>query len=397
MKALEGLGVLDLTHYAGGPHCTKMFACLGAEVIKVERPGSGDGARTIGPFPGDEPHPETSALFLYLNTGKKSVTLDLKSDRGVEIFKKLAESADVVVENFRPGVMASLGRDYAEMEKIKPVVIMTSISNFGQSGPYREYKADELVMYAFAGLMNLTGEPDREPIKVGALTTANLAGANAYLSTMTALMHRLGTGEGQHIEVSILESCVFQLPGPILTWLYGHQIQQREGNAGFGQAAWGPYECRDGYAGIIAGPYHRWNKIAELMEDPRLADERFSTAAGRQEHKEEMEALMLPWLAEHDKKEIFHAGQRLGLVTSYVATPEDLLESEQLTARNFFVEVEHPVVGRHRYAGAPFIMSETPWQTGRAPLLGEHNEEVYCERLGLSREELARLEAEGIV
>ena len=159
--ALSGYKVLDVTHFIAGPYCTRLLAGYGAEVIKVEKPGSGDGSRRLGPFVGDDPHIEKSAQFLYLNTGKKSITLDLKTPAGVKIFKRLVKDADILVENFEPRVMSSLGLGYDTLSEINPKLVMTSISNFGQTGPYRDYKAAEIVEYALSGLMKMTGEPDR--------------------------------------------------------------------------------------------------------------------------------------------------------------------------------------------------------------------------------------------
>ena len=164
-QALNGIKVLDLTHYIAGPFCTKLLADYGADIIKVERPETGDGARRVGPFPGDLPDPEKSGLFLYLNTNKRGITLNLKTKSGVDIFKELVKKTDILVESFSPRVMPGLGLDYQTLKKIKPNLVMASISNFGQSGPYRDWKASEIVLYAMSGLMSVKGDPDREPLK----------------------------------------------------------------------------------------------------------------------------------------------------------------------------------------------------------------------------------------
>ena len=391
MQALEGVKVLDLTHYVAGPYCTKIFAGLGAEVIKIEKPECGDGSRKVGPFLRDEPDHETSALFLYLNTGKKSIMLDLKAKTGIECFNKLVTDVDVVVENFRPGVMANLGIDYESLEKLNPGLVMTSISNCGQTGPYRDFKADELVEYALSGLMYLTGDPDREPLKTGTLFTLYQTGVQAFVGTMVALLHKEETGVGQHVEVSILECSTFCMYNPLVNYFYRNTVVKRDGNRGFGRAAWGPYPCRDGYAGVVAGPEHRWPMLARLVEQPELDSPRYRTPGARVTLRDEIDALMLPWLLEHDKHDIYHAAQALGMTFAYVATPKDMLESEQLKARQFFVDIDHPRAGKLSYPGAPFVMSETPWQHGRAPMLGEHNDEVYSQWLGLTEDEVRGL------
>ncbi len=206
-NALEGVRVLDLTHHIAGPWCTKLLADYGADVIKIERPGSGDPTRSIGPFYHDDPHLEKSGLFLHLNTNKRSVTLDLKRPTGQDIARRLAQNVDIVVESFSPGVMADLGLDYPILEKLNPRVVVTSISNFGQTGPYRDLKASEIVSSAMGGPMNVTGHAEREPLKLGGSIVAYQAGSVAAYSTMVALYQaEEDDGEGQHVDVSIYET-----------------------------------------------------------------------------------------------------------------------------------------------------------------------------------------------
>ncbi|MFQ6030083.1 MAG: CaiB/BaiF CoA transferase family protein, partial [Dehalococcoidia bacterium] len=202
---LAGVKVIDLTHYFSGPYCTKLLATLGAEVIKIERPRQGDPARQIPPFANARLKEESGAWFLYLNTSKKSITLDLKSAKGKEILLELVRSADILVENFSPGVMDRLGLSYEALKKQRPSLVVTSISNFGQTGAYRDWKAEEINLYATGGLMNITGEPEQEPLKEGAPLAQLGAGQNAFVATMTALMYAEDTGEGQHIDLSIGE------------------------------------------------------------------------------------------------------------------------------------------------------------------------------------------------
>ncbi len=189
-RALSGVRVLDLTHYIAGPYCTKMLSDYGADVVKVERPGLGDAARSLGPFLNDEPHPEKSGLFLYLNTNKKSITLNLKSATGVSILKELVKQSDILVENFSPRVMPSLGLDYKTLKKINPGLVMTSISNFGQTGPYRDYKATDLNIWGLSGILYECGEPNREPLKMGNNVSEYVAGLYAALTTLSALYYR---------------------------------------------------------------------------------------------------------------------------------------------------------------------------------------------------------------
>ena len=277
---LEGVKVVDFTHYFAGPYCTKLLATLGAEVIKIERPGSGDPIRNLPPFASQRLPVESGAWFLYLNTSKKSVTLDLKSEKGKEIALKLISGADILVENFAPGVMERLGLDYKTLSAINPALVMTSISNYGQTGPYRDWKAAEINLYATGGLMNITGEPDQPPLKEGAPLAQLGAGQNAFVATMTALLHAEDTGEGQYIDLAIAEYATNVLENALMQYSYSGVEFTRVGNRGYGRAAWGIYPCQDGFVGIIAGPDQNWPEVANIMESQELADPRF---ASRQE------------------------------------------------------------------------------------------------------------------
>ena len=391
MKLLSGLKVLDLTHHVAGPYATRLMAAQGADVVKVERPGIGDPARHLGPFPSDVPHPEKSALFLYLNTGKKSVTLNLKTEAGKNILRQLVSEADVLVENFRPTVMQGLGLDYETLSAINLGLVMTSISNFGQTGPYRDFEAREIGLYALGGLMYITGESDREPLQMAARLGQYGAGQNALVATLSALWYRETSGTGQHVDVAISEYVATILENALSMYSYTGQSFPRTGNRGYGRAAWGPYPCRDGYVGVIAGPDHRWPAVAELMEKPELDDPRFSDRAGRGLHADELDALMLPWLAQHDKRAIFESAQQLGLAFAYVATPEDILQWEHLQEREYFTAVDHPEAGTLRHPSGPFQIEGMSWQLEPAPLLGQHNLEILCRRLGYSKEDLVRM------
>ena len=395
---LEGLKVLDLTHYVAGPYATRLMAAQGAEVIKVERPGVGDPSRRIGPYPDEIPSREKSALFLYLNTGKKSVTLNLKNEASKPILHHLMEWADVLVESFRPAVTERLGLDYDSVAAVNPGLVMTSISNFGQTGPYRDYGAREINLYAMGGLMYITGDPDREPLHMAARLAQYGAGQNAFAGTMGALLYRDFSGAGQHVDVAISEYLATILENALSQYSYTGSNFRRTGNRGYGRAAWGPYPCRDGYVGVIAGPDHKWPEMAELMGIAELAEERFDDRAGRGENADELDALMLPWLMQHDRHEIFERAQHRGLAFAYVATPEDILGWEHLRERGFFAEVEHQEAGALEH---PTL----PWRVGggdgrnmdAAPTLGQHNSDVYCGMLGYSREDVVRMRGMGVV
>lgn len=395
---LDGLKVLDLTHYVAGPYATRLMAAQGAEVIKVERPGTGDPSRRIGPFPDDVPHSEKSALFLYLNTGKRSVTLNLKHASSQPILHSLLKWADVLVENFRPAVTERLGLNYESVASVNPGLVMTSISNFGQTGPYRDYGAREINLYAMGGLMHITGDPEQEPLHMAARLAQYGAGQNAFAGTMGALLYRDISGAGQHVDVAISEYLATILENALSQYSYTGSNFRRTGNRGYGRAAWGPYPCRDGYVGVIAGPDHKWHEMAELMGIAELADERFGDRAGRAANADELDALMLPWLMQHDRHDIFEQAQRSGLAFAYVAMPEDILSWEHLRERKFFTDVEHPEAGVLEHPTMPWRVSgDGGWNLDAAPTLGQHNEDVFCGMLGYSKEDLVRMRGMGVV
>ncbi len=395
---LDGLKVLDLTHYVAGPYATRLMAAQGAEVIKVERPGTGDPSRRIGPFPNDVPHSEKSALFLYLNTGKRSVTLNLKCAASQPILHSLLKWADVLVENFRPAVTERLGLNYESVASVNPGLVMTSISNFGQTGPYRDYGAREINLYAMGGLMHITGDPEQEPLHMAARLAQYGAGQNAFAGTMGALLYRDISGAGQHVDVAISEYLATILENALSQYSYTGSNFRRTGNRGYGRAAWGPYPCRDGYVGVIAGPDHKWHEMAELMGIAELADERFGDRAGRAANADELDALMLPWLMQHDRHDIFERAQRSGLAFAYVAMPEDILSWEHLRERKFFTDVEHPEAGVLEHPAMPWRVSgDGGWNLDAAPTLGQHNEDVFCGMLGYSKEDLVRMRGMGVV
>ena len=228
-RALEGVKVLDLTHHISGPYCTKLLADFGADVLKVERPG-GDPARRMAPFYHDEIDPEKSLVFAYLNTNKKSVTLNLKSEKGIQILRSLIQESDVLVENFSPRVMVSLGLDYASLQKINPSLVMTSISNFGQTGPYRDYKASDIVEYAMGGLMYISGAYDREPLKHAFNQAQFKSGTDGASATLIAMYHQRLSGEGQRVDISIQEAVATGLRDVVNNFTYTGAVRRRQPN-----------------------------------------------------------------------------------------------------------------------------------------------------------------------
>lgn len=397
-QALSGITVLDLSEYVNGAYCTKLLGAFGADVIKIERTSGGDPARRVGPFLRDEPNPETSALFLYLNTNKKSITLDIKTTAGRKIFRRLATRADVLVEGFRPGTMAELGLDYAALKEINPGLVMASITDFGQSGPYRYYKGGRLVINALSGYMFVNGEPGREPLAAGGEQPAYQGGLHGYTGIMASLIHRENTGKGQYVDVSQME-CMSSLHQFVVNrYEYSGNIQQRVGNRYAHSHPASIYPCKDGHVSVNTPSLQFLEPMLTLMElEHMLEDPRFETPFHCLANADAFDEMVLPWFKERTRKEIIDAFQEWRVPAACVNTVDDLLNDDQYRARDFWVDIDHPEAGVHPYATAPHKMSETPIQAKRAPLLGEHNEEVYCGMLGMGKEELVRMRGLGVI
>lgn len=398
-RALEGIRVLEVGRGLAAPYCTRNLAAFGAEVIKVEPPTQGDAFRQSGPFLDDTSHPETSAPFLYLNTGKKSITLDLESESGVETFKRLVEKVDVVVEDLPPGCMAEMGLSYESLKETNPGLVMASITGFGQSGPYRDYKSNSMISYAVTGLMYMNGEPDKEPLTGSGHIPEYEAAIHAYNAIVAALFWRDGTGEGQYIDVSVMETMAYFHEFAIVVWTHVGILNERAGNRHpVGIHPLSLYPCKDGYVSISVATPDQYDNLMLLIERPDLLDEpRYADRHDRWNLADEFDEILLPWLMEHTADEIVLRAQELRIPSGRFNNCGQLMTDPQLSARDFWMHVEHPYAGRQTYPGAPFKMSETPYQLARAPLLGEHNEDIYTDELGLSREEMLRLKAAKVI
>ena len=395
--ALDGVRVLDLTHHIAGPWCTKLLADYGADVLKVEPPG-GDPAREMPPFFHDEVHQDKSLLFLYLNTSKHGITLNLKSTEGKKVFFELVKDTDVLVENYSPRVMPSLGLDYQTLREHNPSLVMASISNFGQMGPYWDYKATEIVAYALGGLMYIFGNYDREPLKHALHQAQFKAGTDAASAALMALYHQRLTGEGQHVDVSVQEAIASTLRDVVDNYTYTGAVRRRQPNHSGDLTRL--RAASDGYIlpnpGIGAGL--NWSSVVEFLEEPALDDERFSDASARLANAEELGEILDRCFESKKKADMFYAAHERRFIYGMVQSPEEVLDNPQYQHRGYFVEQDHPIVGPVTYPGAPFIMSGTPWEASLpAPSLGEHNEEVFRNRLGYSSDDLARLRGAGVV
>jgi crotonobetainyl-CoA:carnitine CoA-transferase CaiB-like acyl-CoA transferase len=388
------LVVLDLSRNISGPYCTKLLCDYGAEVIKTELPQTGDPARQAGPFPSDEHDIEKSGLFLFLNTGKKSVTLDLDSEAGRQVINKLVGKSDVLVENFHPSVMANMGLDYETLSGINPSLIMASISCFGQWGPYRDWRGSDIVAQATGGLMWLTGEPDREPLRLPLSQAEYQAGLNAAVAVMCALYFRDETGEGQHIDVSMQEAVASILEGAISAYNYSGYVMERVGSRHQQKCPSRIMKTGDRYVHIQSGA--SWDHFATLVESPQLMEPRLASIL-RYRYADEVEEAIKPWVEKHTAQEVFEAAQEWRIPAAIVLETDELPDDPQYSTRGYFREIDHPAAGRFKYPGPPFRMSRTPPDVRRAPLLGEHNEEVYVDMLGLSRSEFEELKESGVI
>ncbi len=400
-QALSDIRVLDLTQYVAGPCCTKFLADFGDDVVKVERP-TGDPARHIGPFLDDSPHPEKSGLFLHLNTNKRSITVNLKTSLGVSVVKELVKGFDVVVESFRPGVMERLGLSYAFLKAINPKLVMTSMSNFGQTGPYRDFKATDLILYAMGTAMNSCGRPGRQPLKLPARVDLFQPGYIGAVATMIAVYGSRYRGIGQHVDVSMMEvnsGSIDRSMTSLLAYQYHGEVSQKVEMGLTGYPA-GVYPCKDGYIDIWGG-LEWFPKTCAMMGMPELVkDHRFDSRLKLLDPslRTVFDEIWMPWVLERSKLEIMDICRKYGIMAGYMATMDDLLRDPQYRARGFFVDVDRPVTGSVKQPGAPVKMSITAWAVRRpAPLLGQHNADIYQGVLGFSPAGIAQLRGLGVV
>ena len=398
-SAFDGLKVIEYAQLAAGPYCTKLLADLGAEVIKIEPPRTGDMARRRGPFLNDVPHPERSGLFFYLNTNKLGITLDITTGAGRKVFRELVKDCDVLVEDTAPGTMEGLGLGYDSLREINPRLIMTSITPFGQDGPYSQYKSYPLNTYHSSSLgvilsMIMPTETPMPTKGYGFLGEYD-SGLNAATATVAALYSRLFSGEGQYIDISKQEALI--------------SLERVEigffGNGERGSTVWVDYmvgglqQCKDGYVMITLGGDHHWKGLVELLGNPEWAfDEKYKAEGAKYIFAKEINVHIAEWMKQYTKEEVYHRSQELNCPIGMVTTVEDLAGSEQLLGRDFFAELEHPEMGSIKCPTTPSRFSKTPHRYRQAaPTLGQHNREILCERLGYSRDELARMRGGGVI
>ncbi|SQI44136.1 Formyl-coenzyme A transferase [Leminorella richardii] len=392
--ALAGLRVLDLTRVLAGPFCTMMLADMGAEVIKIERPGAGDDTRQFAPFKNGE-----SAYYMNLNRNKKGVTLNLKG-RGKALFLELVKTADIVVENYRPGTMEKLGLGYEDLKKVNPRIVYCAISGFGHTGPYSQRPGYDIIGQAMGGLMSTTGWPGGEPTRSGTAMSDVLAGLSAAIGTLAALRHRDQTGEGQKVDIALVDSVVASLEIITQIYLTEGRIPERIGNRYESCYPYDTFKARDGDVVIAAANDKLWSLVAQVMGQPELTDcEVFKTNPLRVKNHASLKAVVEAWSRQHTVSDIVDRMLGAGVPSAPINNIDQLVADPHIAdAREMFVEVEHPKAGTLKLTGSHIKLTGTP--TGirtPSPLLGQHNREVYGDGLGLSEAELEQLQAEGIL
>ncbi len=397
--ALDGIKVVELATMVSGPYCGKLLADMGADVIKVEPP-EGDPSRQCGPFPKNETHPERSAVFLYYNTSKRGMTLNLNKTEGPDVFKRLLRWADVLVDNNHPQYLESIGLSWDTICQVNPALVYTSITPYGRSGPRADVKGDELTITHAGGLGNLlptrSVDVNRAPVKMGGYAVGYHGGITAALVTLAAVLGRVKTGRGRLIDISLQEAILSMVRVDIATSRYQGTTWSRVPDR---PPVMGRMKTSDGYVVIGTPEDHHFRAFRELMGNPEwIGGEEWERLDYRTHHLMDVKEEMEGWMLQQRKDDVHHEAGKKGIAVGPINSAEGVMSNEQYAARGYFTEVEHPEAGKYRYAGWPYQMSVTPPRVGRpAPLLGQHNEEIYCGALGYSAEEFEQLRSTGVV
>lgn len=391
-KALEGLKVVDLTSALNGPFCTMILADYGADVIKIE-PVNGEQCRTWGPT--DEKSGE-SGFYNYVNRNKKGATLNLKSEKGLQLFYELVKDADIVVENYKGGVTKKLGIDYESVKKVNPTVIYASGSGFGQYGPITHRPCYDIVAQAMGGMINLTGFKETNPVKVGPSVADHVAGIYLSVGVLLALYNREKTGQGQLVDVSMVDTIFSLLENAIVNYTVGGFVPERNGNVDPSIAPFDIFDCKDGFIALGVGNDRLFQKFCmaigheELIEDPRYKTNNLRC----ENYIPDLQNLIRDWCKDFSKKEIEGIMDEVGVPCGPVLNVKEAIEHPHIQAREMMVHCEHPTAGDQYFQGCVVKLSETPGSVDTpSPLLGQHNAEVF----GLTEEEVKNLSAEGVI
>jgi crotonobetainyl-CoA:carnitine CoA-transferase CaiB-like acyl-CoA transferase len=394
---LSGYRVLDL---AGplGLHCAKLLADMGADVIKIEPP-SGEESRRVPPFKDDIPHPEKSLYFLHFNTNKRAVTLDLEKSDGRAIFLELARRADVVLETAHPGKMDELGIGYPVLREQNAGLVYAAITPFGQTGPWRDYKANDMAGIALGNLLYLAGEPGEPPLQPPGEIAYGMASTYGAFGVAVALYHRLESGKGQYIDVSMHE-CAGHIAGYFIpNYGYTGAKPARASRKGEETDLYDPYKTKNGYARIFIIPVEQWRRLVDWIgRPPEISGPEFEKMSYRRQHPDIVTKAIAEFCAKHTKEELYDEGQKRRIAVTPINTAGEFVEMEQTKARGLFVDMEHPAIGQYKHFGVVPRLMETPGAIHRpAPLLGQHNQEIYVEELGMNIDDLVALRAEGVI
>lgn len=393
-KPLKGIRILDLGHVLAMPTCTMQLADLGAEVIKIERPGIGDDSRYFGPFKNKE-----SAYFISINRNKKSITLDLKKEKGKKIFKDLVKISDVVTENYRPNTMQKLGLGYETLKAINPQIIYASICGFGHKTVYPGRPGYDVIAQATGGIMAITGQVDGPPTRVGSSIGDIFSGSFATIGILAALRVKEKTGLGQQVDIAMMDAVVSVLENAVVRYTVTGEIPQRTGSAHPSIAPFDVFEAQDGWFVIGVGNDMLWEKFCKAINKTDLLnDSRFTTNPKRSENYEELKPIITEWSKEKTVEETLNILINAGVPVGEVNTIDKIVDDPNIKLREMIVEVEHPLAGKVKITDTPIKLSLTPGKVEKAsPLLGEHTEEILNELLGFSKEEIDYLRGEGII
>ena len=391
--ALEGIKVLDMGRVLAGPSAAALMGDMGADVIKLEQPGRGDDSRGFAPMKNG-----VSCYYKNFNRSKRGITLNLKT--GKDIFLELVKKVDVLIENFRPGTMEKLGLGYDELKKVNPRLIYGCISGFGSTGPYKHRAGYDTMSQAWAGIMSITGWPHDDPVRCGASFGDVLGGLNLTIGILAALRYRDRTGRGQFIDVSLTDCCVTAAASMFEVYLATGKVPTKNGNRYTSSAPGGGYHTKDGYCVINGSAPKFWAMLCDIIGKPELTkDPRFLTNALRVQNREQLDPIVEEWTKSLTTQEVLDTLLPKGFACAPILKLDQVVANEQIGgARNMFPEVDDPEVGKTRFINSAIRMSETgPSIRCPAPKLGQHNEEVYSEVLGYSKEKIEDLKAHEII
>ena len=402
---LEGIRVIDLTRILAGPFSTMLMADMGADIIKVEQPGTGDPARGNGPFlspdGAESSEQQFSTYFMSINRGKRSIAIDLSKPKGREVLLKLAETADVLIENFRPGTMQKLGLDYEVVKVRNPRIVMCSVSGFGQSGPYAHRPALDVIVQGMGGMLSITGEPGRGPVRPGASIGDITSALFATIAIQSALLERHNSGEGQYIDISMLDCQVAIMENAFMRYFTLGQTPQRIGTRHPSSTPFQAFQTADGHVvvAIMGGSTDQWPLFCAAIDHVELIDdERYTTGWSRTQHYDELIPVIEEVMRQKTTSEWVELLSDMGVPVGPVQDIAEVANDPQVNHREMFVELPHPVLGQVKFTGNPIKMSRTPSGPRRVPpQLGEQTSEVLTADVGLSPEDVAELFNEGVV